>query len=87
MISGEKAQDILYKVGDVVLYNANKRFAYIIEATTDYNKCVNDQGNIIKLRQNEIDKKLVPDKKQMTRDSKSNALQIDDVIKVTNKKS
>lgn len=55
--------DILYKVGDLVLYNGNKVHAYIIEATADHLKCVNDLGAIITLRQNEIDKKLLPDKR------------------------
>ena len=70
-----------------MLYNGNKLHAYIIEATTDHLKCINDQGIRVTLRQSEIDKKLIPDKRTGTRDSSGNTLQIDDVVKVTNKRS
>ena len=37
-------QDILYKVGDVVLYNPNKECGFIIEVLKDIVKVVSETG-------------------------------------------
>lgn len=48
---------------------------------------VNEQGNVQQLRIGEIDKKIIPDRKTFSRDASNNALQVDDVVRVTNRKS
>ena len=37
-------QDILYKVGDIVLFNQNKECGYIIEVLKDLVKVVSEKG-------------------------------------------
>lgn len=68
-----------------MLFNANKNQGYVIEAEKDYVKVVSDNGVISNLRFSDIDKKLVVDKRTIGRDSMGNALQVDDVVRVTNK--
>lgn len=69
------------------MYNGNKTCGFIITAKQDLVKVMSEQGKIQELRMNEIDKKLVQDKKTIARDSMGNALQIDDVVNVTNRQS
>lgn len=80
-------QDVYYRVGDVVLFHGNKLYGYIIEVNKDFVKIVSEQGTIKQLRLSEIDKKLIQDKKTMSRDGQGNALQMDDVVRVTNRQS
>jgi transcription elongation factor len=53
----------------------------------DFVKIVSEQGSIKLLRLSDIDKKLIQDKKAMSRDGQGNALQLDDVVRVTNRQS
>ena len=55
-------------MGEIVLFNGNKTYGYIIQVMDDLVKIVNDQGEIQRVRLTEIDKKMSYDKKAFTRD-------------------
>ena len=65
---------MLYKVGDIINFDGGRVHGYVIEADTYMVKVVSDQGSIRSIRLNQIDKKIPFDKRNMSRDSKGNAL-------------
>ena len=86
-LGAQKNSEVFYKVGDLINFEGGRVNGYIIEAEPDNVKVVSDTGEIRTVRVNQIDKKIPFDKRNMSRDSKGNALQIDDVVKVVNRNS
>jgi transcription elongation factor len=78
-------QDVLYKFGDIVLFNSNKDCGFIIEVNKDCVRIVGENGTVKVIRLSEIDKKHLVDRKASTRDSKGNAIQLEDAVKMMNK--
>ena len=70
-----------FKVGELIIFNGNKTFGYILAVQDDFVKILNDQGVISRVRLTEIDKKIPFDRKAYTRDQMGNGLGIDDVVK------
>lgn len=70
-----------YKVGEMILYNGNKTYGYIIQVMDDFVKIVSDQGMITRIRLSDIDKICPMDRKAYARDSIGNILSIDDVVR------
>ena len=70
-----------YKVGEIIIFNGNKTFGYILAVQDDFVKILNDQGVISRVRLTEVDKKMPFDRKAYTRDQMGNGLGIDDVVK------
>lgn len=79
--------EVAQKVGDIVLFNGNKTYGYVIEVDQDMLKLVSDQGKLKSIRCNEIDKVMPNDKKSKARDSMGNELQHKDVVRITNRSS
>ena len=75
------------KVGDIVLFNGNKTYGYVIEVDQDMLKVVSDQGRLKSIRGNEIDRVMPNDKKSKARDSMGNELQLKDVVRISNNSS
>ena len=69
------------------MYNQSRDFGYVIEADKDIVRVVNENNAIQVVRQIEIEKKIVIDKKTMGRDSMGNSISMNDSIKVTRKNS
>jgi len=70
-------------VGELIVYNQNKIFGYILQVLDDFVKIINDQNCITKVRLSEIDKKIVLDKRNLiTHDAGGHVLLVDDVVKV-----
>ena len=50
---------VLFKVGELVMYNGNRSCGFIIKVSKDFVKVISEQGKIQELKFNEIDKKLI----------------------------
>ena len=46
-----------YKVGELIMFNGNKTYGYILAVQDDFVKILNDQGVISRVTLTEIDKK------------------------------
>lgn len=79
--------DLVFKVGDIVLYDGNKMHGYVIKVENDLLQVVNENCQMAYLRYKQIDKKIPMNKTRVLRDSKGFVIQIDDPVKVVSKHS
>ena len=70
-----------FKVGDIIIYNGNKTYAYILQVADDFIKIYDETNILTRINQREVDKKVDFNKKVTARDMTGNILQIDDVVK------
>ena len=69
------------------MYNNMRTHAYVIQAEKDIVNVVTEKNKIETVRPNQIDKKLVVDRKTTTKDTFGQMIQLEDVIKVSDTKS
>jgi len=72
----------IYSVGEIINFNTERSYGYIIAVTADMLKVVTNRGDIKKVRLTEVDKKMNYDPKVFSRDVMGNILSIDDVVKI-----
>ena len=81
MFNGGTSNQSQYRVGDLVMFNGNKTYGFVIQVQDDYLRVVNDQGMLTRINLTEVDKKIETNKKVTARDMIGNVLSIDDVVK------
>jgi hypothetical protein len=83
-LEAQRNSQILFKVGDLIMYDGNKTLGYIIEAHAHQVRAISEAGNIQFVLIKQINKKIPVDQRKMTcRDSIGNPIQVDNVVNVT----
>ena len=47
-----------FKVGDIIIYNGNKTYAYILQVADDFIKIYDETNILTRINQREVDKKV-----------------------------
>jgi len=63
----QNSTDILYKVGDIIMYGANIH-GYVIKVDTDEIQVVSEHGKVAFVVNNQVSKKVLMDRKKFARD-------------------
>jgi len=63
-----------FKVGDIIIYNGNKTYAYVLQVADDFIKIYDETNVLARINQRDIDKKVEFNKKLTARDMTGNIL-------------
>ena len=83
----QKLSEVMYKVGDIIIYNNEKTHAFVTRAEVDQVQVVNEHGRVENIRKSDITGTLPPQRNKLCKDSKGFALALEDVVKVTSDSS